>query len=73
MIELTEGKNREIRRMLAEVHHEVTRLKRAAFGKLELGDLEPGRWREVSPAELREAFPGAPPPSSALRESRSQE
>jgi 23S rRNA pseudouridine2605 synthase len=73
VIELTEGKNREIRRMLAAVRHEVTRLKRVSIGKLELGDLEPGRWREVSAEELRVAFPEAPPPSSALRGSRSQE
>lgn len=59
VIELTEGKNREIRRMLAAVRHEVTRLKRVSIGKLELGDLEPGRWREVSAEELRAAFPGA--------------
>ena len=60
VIELTEGKNREIRRMLAAVRHEVTRLKRVSIGKLELGDLEPGRWREISAEELRAAFPGAP-------------
>ncbi len=60
VIELTEGKNREIRRMLAAVGHEVTRLKRVSFGGLELGDLAPGRWRVVSGDELRAAFPGAP-------------
>lgn len=58
VIELTEGKNREIRRMLAAVGHEVTKLKRVSFGGLELGDLEPGKWREVTPNELQEAFPG---------------
>ncbi|HEV2854073.1 MAG TPA: pseudouridine synthase [Thermoanaerobaculia bacterium] len=60
VIELTEGKNREIRRMLAAAGHEVTRLKRVSFGGLELGDLEPGKWRVISMDELREAFPGAP-------------
>lgn len=59
VIELTEGKNREIRRMLAAVGHEVTKLKRVSFGGLELGDLEPGRWREVGEEELRGAFPEA--------------
>lgn len=59
-VELTEGKNREIRRMLAAAGHEVTRLKRVSFGGLELGDLPPGRWRRVGDAELRTAFPGAP-------------
>jgi 23S rRNA pseudouridine2605 synthase len=60
ILELTEGKNREIRRLLAAAGHEVTRLKRVAFGGLELGDLPPGRWREVTEEELRTAFP---PPS----------
>jgi 23S rRNA pseudouridine2605 synthase len=60
VIELTEGKNREIRRMLGAVGHEVTRLKRVSFGGLELGNLEPGRWRPIPESELRRAFPGAP-------------
>jgi len=59
-VELVEGKNREIRRMLAAAGHEVTRLKRVSFGGLEVGDLEPGKWRAVSVEELRAAFPGAP-------------
>jgi len=58
ILALTEGKNREIRRLLAAVGHEVTRLKRVSFGRLELGDLAPGRWREVTEDELRTAFPG---------------
>ena len=52
MIELTEGKNREIRRMLDEVGHEVTRLLRVAFGPIELGTLQPGEWREIDREEL---------------------
>jgi 23S rRNA pseudouridine2605 synthase len=57
VIELNEGKNREIRRMLAAAGHEVTRLKRVSFGGLELGELRPGEWRVVSGEELRAAFP----------------
>lgn len=60
IVELTEGKNREIRRMLKAVGHEVTRLKRVSFGGLELGDLEPGRWRVIPESELKKAFPDAP-------------
>jgi pseudouridine synthase len=59
VIELTEGKNREIRRMLAAAGHEVTRLKRVSLGGLDLGDLAPGQWRIVTMEELRAAFPGA--------------
>lgn len=59
VVELIEGKNREIRRMLAAVGHEVTKLKRVSFGGLELGELAPGSWRELGEEELREACPGA--------------
>lgn len=60
VIELTEGRNREVRRMLAASGHEVTRLRRVSFGGLELGDLPPGKWRAIPREELRGAFPGAP-------------
>jgi 23S rRNA pseudouridine2605 synthase len=60
IVELTEGRNREIRRMMQRGRHEVTRLTRIAFGGLELGGLAPGKWREVSLEEARAAFPGAP-------------
>lgn len=56
-ITLTEGKNREIRRMLEAVDHPVTQLRRVRFGGLELGALPPGDWRIVSPEEVRTAFP----------------
>lgn len=58
-LELVEGKNREIRRMCDAIGHEVTRLSRVAFGGLELGDLQPGRWRAVRAEELRQTLAGA--------------
>jgi len=48
IVALCEGKNREIRRMFEALSSEVTALKRIAFGKLELGDLTPGEFREVA-------------------------
>ena len=59
-ITLTEGKNREIRRLLDAVEHPVTELRRVQFGGLELGTLQPGKWRRVSAAELRASFPSYP-------------
>jgi 23S rRNA pseudouridine2605 synthase len=59
-VALVEGKNRELRRLFGACGHEVTRLKRVAFGGLELGTLAPGKWRVVEPEELRRAFPDAP-------------
>ena len=43
VVTLVEGKNREIRRMLSAVGHEVTRLRRVQIGGLEIGDLHPAR------------------------------
>jgi 23S rRNA pseudouridine2605 synthase len=60
LVELTEGKNREVRRLLAGEGHDVTRLLRVAFGGIELGRLHPGEWRELSAGEIAAAFPGAP-------------
>ncbi|MCA9062456.1 MAG: rRNA pseudouridine synthase [Planctomycetaceae bacterium] len=53
-LELREGKNREIRRLLARVGHKVTQLTRVAFGPVELGHLPPGRFRELRPVEIRD-------------------
>ena len=51
IVELDEGKNRELRRLFDAVGHEVTRIHRIAFGEYELGDLQPGEWQEArSPA-----------------------
>jgi len=62
VITLDEGKNREIRRLLAAVGHPVTRLRRAQYGGLTLGTLAPGKWRRVTAREIAIAFPGAPQP-----------
>jgi 23S rRNA pseudouridine2605 synthase len=51
-IVLSEGKNREIRRMLARLKHKVLRLKRTAIGPVLLGRLAPGRSRPLTKAEL---------------------
>jgi 23S rRNA pseudouridine2605 synthase len=51
---LTEGRNREIRRMLAHVGHKVQQLKRVAIGPLRLGELPVGAYRELSGRELAE-------------------
>lgn len=57
-IVLVEGRNRQIRRMLAACGHAVLRLMRVAIGPLELGDLPKGRWRVLTDAEIR-ALSGA--------------
>jgi len=60
LVTLTEGKNREIRRLIEALGGEVTALKRISYGGLELGVLKPGQVRELGEAELHECFPEAP-------------
>jgi 23S rRNA pseudouridine2605 synthase len=52
-VELEEGKNRQIRRMLHALGIETVRLVRVAIGPLELGALAKGSWRELTAAEKR--------------------
>ena len=49
---LDEGKNREIRRMLARLGHKVHQLKRVAVGGLSIGTLLPGQWRQLAWSEV---------------------
>lgn len=52
-ITITQGKNRQVRRMCALAGLQVTRLVRVREGPLLLGDLPPGHWRPLTPRELR--------------------
>jgi 23S rRNA pseudouridine2605 synthase len=49
---LSHGQNREIRRLFARVGHKVMRLRRVAFGPLNLGRLSEGRCRPLTPSEM---------------------
>jgi len=53
-VELTlhQGRNRQVRRMLAAVGHPVMRLHRSVYAGLTVAGLEPGAWRELEPAEV---------------------
>lgn len=50
---ISEGRNRQIRKMCEAVGLEVARLKRTAVGPIKLGMLKPGTWRDLKPEELR--------------------
>jgi 23S rRNA pseudouridine2457 synthase len=60
-LELTEGKNRQVRRMTAAVGHPTLRLVRARIGRLTLASLAlaPGKWRELAKTERAAVLGGA--------------
>lgn len=49
---LTEGRNRQIRRMIDPFKHQVHRLIRTRMGPIRLGNLKSGSWRELTPQEV---------------------
>lgn len=59
-VTLTEGRNREIRRLFKALGHEVSRLRRIQYGPFTLGNLEPGGWRELPIEEVRTALHRTP-------------
>ena len=58
-IELKEGKNREIRRLLARLGHKVMSLQRVAVGPVKLGKLLPGEYRVLTTAEVDDLYRAA--------------
>ncbi len=52
-VTLTEGRNRQVRRMTAALGHPTLRLVRVAIGNLRLTNLAPGAWRELTESELK--------------------
>jgi 23S rRNA pseudouridine2457 synthase len=55
-LELTEGKNRQVRRMTAAVGHPTLRLLRVRIGGFRLEGLAAGQWRELTAAERAVVF-----------------
>jgi 23S rRNA pseudouridine2605 synthase len=58
-ITLTEGRNRQVRRMGEAVGHPVRRLVRVSIGPIGLGRLKPGRFRRLSPEEVMSLYRAA--------------
>jgi 23S rRNA pseudouridine2605 synthase len=58
IVTLKEGKNREIRKVMAHLGLQVSRLIRTAYGPFELGDLPAGSVREVQPGILKASVAG---------------
>ncbi|MGH9164030.1 MAG: pseudouridine synthase [Acidimicrobiales bacterium] len=64
-ITIHEGRNRQVRRMCAEVGHPVVRLVRTRIGPLAERGLRPGQWRPLTLAEVRALETAVKPPPAA--------
>lgn len=55
-ITITEGRNRQVRRMMEAVGHPVRRLVRVSVGPVEIGRLRPGTFRRLGPSEVQQLY-----------------
>ncbi len=53
-LEIHEGRNRQIRRMMETLGHDIVQLERAKYGTLTTGDLKRGEWRRLTYEEVDE-------------------
>lgn len=58
LVEITihEGRKRQVKKMFSHIGHPVLHLKRTAYGKLSLGNLPIGRYRQLNSADLKKIF-----------------
>lgn len=54
LITIHEGRNRQVRKMVEQIGHQVVLLRRIRFGPLKLGDLPRGMWRPLTQEELKQ-------------------
>ena len=59
-ITITEGKNRQVRRMFEKIGYDVEKLKRVSIGELKLGALKPGEYRPLTQKDLEKLFSKRP-------------
>ncbi|MCI2285717.1 23S rRNA pseudouridine(2604) synthase RluF [Colwellia sp. MSW7] len=69
---LTQGLNRQIRRMCEYLDYEVKKLKRSRIMSVELGNLKPGQWRYLTQAEMDEINTSVAGSSKTANESKSE-
>jgi len=58
-LELSQGKNREIRRLFEVLGYTVAELRRTQIGPIKLGELPLGKWRALTPTEIRSLLSNA--------------
>jgi 23S rRNA pseudouridine2605 synthase len=65
---LREGKNREVRRLFESQGLTVDKLTRTQIGPIKLGELPKGKWRSLTPAEIKSLTEGSSPPTRTRAE-----
>jgi len=53
LITIHEGRNRQVRKMIEAINHQVVHLKRVQFGPVTLGNLPSGKWRSLTNSEIQ--------------------
>jgi pseudouridine synthase len=71
-IRITEGRNRQVRRMVEAIGSKVLKLTRTAIGSIEIAGLKIGTWRPLTDREVFALAPSGPSPSRSPRGSRSR-
>mgnify|MGYP002149176705 FL=1 len=69
-IVLTQGLNRQIRRMCEAFGYTVQQLRRVRIDNVQLGNLRVGAWRNLTPAELGKLLPRNAPKAQDVRPPR---
>ncbi len=59
-ISITQGRNRQVRRMCSYLGYAVVRLRRLGIGRLQLGLIHSGSWRYLTDDEVKQLFPKRP-------------
>jgi pseudouridine synthase len=70
-VRITEGRNRQVRRMIEAIGSKVLKLVRIAIGPIEIGDLRIGQYRELTPAEVS-ALSGSPTRTGTSRRAQAR-
>ncbi len=66
-ITITEGKNRQVRKMFEKIGYDVVKLKRVAIGELKLGPLKPGFYRPLNRKDLEKLFSKNPKAKKVIK------
>ena len=55
-IQISEGRNRQVRKMIEQINHKVMYLKRIAIGNLKMENIPLGKWRFLSKSDIRKIY-----------------